>query len=342
MNAIAPLAREVLHDLSGVVMISMSAAKRFVGVAVCTLGVFAMGTAPARADLLGNASPFAVLSEGTADQTNFNNGTINGDIGIVSPRQFTISNASVNGNLRFSGATNTTGLSPDPDPNGSAGPFTVSGGGSFSGKVIANDAAVSNAMNYVNDLSAALGGNAGTNTTIASGGSINASAGTLGTTASVDGNPLGTYRVFTVTSANFPNGIFTINGSATDQVVLNIAFSANLHGQILLAGGLTQDHVLINMFGGTPATLSGGPTLDVNTNGLATFGIFLDPNGTMSAVSTNIQGRFFGGDNSNMQIVSGANITSPPTVPEPSTLLLMGTALAGLGGALRRKGLSRK
>jgi hypothetical protein len=324
-------------------MISMSAAaKRFVSVAVCTLGVFALGTAPARADLIGSGSQFAVLSEGTNDQTNFNNGTINGDIGIVSPRAFTISNATVNGNLRFSGATNTSGLSPDPDPNGSVGPFTVSGGGSFSGKVIANDSAVSNAMTYVNDLSAALGGNTGTNTTITSGGSINASAGTLGTTATVDGNPLGTYRVFTVTSVNFPNGTFTINGSATDQVVLNIAANANLHGQILLAGGITQDHVLINMFGGTTATLSGGPTLDVNTNGLATFGIFLDPNGQMSAVNTNIQGRFFGGDNSNVQIVSGANITSPPTVPEPSTLLLMGTALAGLGGALRRKGLSRK
>jgi hypothetical protein len=326
-------------------MIRMSAAtKRRVGVGICTLGVFAFGTAPAHADLLrGDASQFVVLSEPTNDQTNFNNGTLTGDIGIGSPRQFTISNASVNGNLRFSGATNTTGLSPDPDPNGSVGPFTVSGGGSFNGKVIANDSTVASALTYVNDLSLALGGNAGTNTTITSGGSINASAGALGTTASVDGNPLGAYRVFTVTSANFPNGMFTINGSATDQVVLNLGFSANLHGQILLAGGITQDHVLINVFGGNPATFSGGPTLDVNTNGLSTFGVFLDPFGSMSAVHTDIQGRFFGGDSSNMQIVSGANITSPPPrVPEPSTLLLIGAALAGLGGALRRKGLRRK
>ena len=78
---------------------------------------------------------------------------------------------------------------------------------------------------------------------------------------------------------------------------------------------------------------TGGPTLDVNTNGLSTFGIFLDPNGTMSAVHTDIRGRFFGGDTQNMQIVSGANITAPPTtVPEPATVALLATGLFGLTG----------
>ncbi len=190
---------------------------------------------------------------------------------------------------------------------------------------------MNNALTYVNALSTALGGNAGFSTAITSGGSINVSAGTLGTTAYVLGNALGTYRVFTVTSANFPNGAFTINGSATDQVVLNIAASVNLHGQILLAGGLTADHVLINLFGT-------GKALDVNTNGLATFGTFLDPNGTMSAVHTDIEGRWFGGDSANMQIVSGAFITAPQgQVPDGgSTLSLLGLASLGLV-ALRRK-----
>jgi hypothetical protein len=304
---------------------------------LAAVAALALAPATASADFLTTqVQQFAVLGQPTNDQTNYNNGNIVGDVGIGSPRQFTISNANLTGNIRFSGATNTSGLSPDPDPNGGVGPFAVSGGGTFTGKVFANDAVVTQAITYVNDLSQALGTNAGTNTTVTPGGSINVSAGTLGTTASVDGNPLGAYRVFTVTSANFPNGTFTINGSATDQVVLNIGFNANLHGQILLAGGITTDHVIINLFGGNPATFSGGPTLDVNTNGLSTFGTFLDPFGGMSAVHTDIQGRFFGGDSVNQQIVSGANITAPAVtaVPLPSAAVL---ALSGLltAGLLR-------
>ena len=275
-----------------------------------------------------DADDFAVLGESSSHQTNFNNGTITGDIGIGSPRQLTFSNCSLIGNARFSGTANVTGLSGGPVPG--PGPYTVSGGGTVTGGVVANDSVVTNALNYINSLSTALGGNAGTNTTIASGGSINVSAGMLGTTSSVAGNTLGTYHVFTVTAANFANGIFTINGNATDQVVLNIGFSANLHGQILLAGGLTSDHVLINLFGTN--------TLDVNTNGLSTFGTFLDPNGTMSAVHTDIQGRWFGGDDANQQIVSGAFITAPQgQVPDGgSTVSLLGFASLGLV-ALRRK-----
>jgi PEP-CTERM motif len=295
------------------------------------LGALVLFAAPqASADFitLDGALNFAVLAESSNNQLNFNNGTITGDIGIGSPRQFTISNASVVGNILFSGASNTAGLTPNPTPGSNPGPFTVSGGGTVSGGVVANDSAVTSALAAINNTSTTLGGEAGTNTTITSGGSINASAGTL----DAFGN-----RVFTVTAVNFPNGTFTINGAATDFVVLNIGSSANLHGQILLAGGITQDHVLINAFGGNPATLMGGPTLDVNTNGLATFGIFLDAFGSMSAVNTNIQGRFFGGDTQNMQIVSGANITSPPRVPEPSSLLLVGSALIGLRFLLRRR-----
>ncbi len=100
-----------------------------------TVAVFTLLVAtPAYADFLpGSAGQFAVLGQCSSNQTNFNNGTITGDIGICTPRQFTASNGSVNGNIRFSGASNTSGLTPDPDPGSNPGPFTVSGGGTVTG-----------------------------------------------------------------------------------------------------------------------------------------------------------------------------------------------------------------
>jgi hypothetical protein len=292
-------------------------------------GVAALTLTPAIASaafLSGGADQFAVLGQFSNNQTNYNNGSITGDVGIGSPRQFTISNADLFGNVRFSGAANTSGFLPGPPPN------NVSGGGTFTGSIIANDPVVTSALNAMNSLSQTLGGEPGTATAIVAGGSINAAAGVL--------DPSGN-RVFSVTSANFPNGAFTINGAAGDFVVLNIGSSANLHGQILLSGGITSDHVLINMFGGNYTTHTGGPTLDVNTNGLPTFGIFLDPNGPMSGTHTDIQGRFFGGDTQNQQIVSGFNITAPPpaTVPlAPGVVLaLTGAIPLGLVSLVRRR-----
>ncbi len=299
---------------------------RFLRPAVALSALSLTLATPCRADFsgLGAALGFVVLGQFSNNQTNFNNGTLTGDIGIGSPRQFTISNANLDGNVRFSGAANTSGLGGGAPCTVNGDPGTTnSGGGCFAGTVIANDPVVTSALNSANNYSQTLGGEAGTNVAISTGGSLTASSGALDGA----GN-----RVFTVTSANFPNGTFTINGGAGDFVVLNIGFSVNLHGQILLAGGITQDHVLNNVFGGNNTTHTGGPTLDVNTNGLQTFGIFLDPNGGMSAVHTDIQGRFFGGDVQNQQIVSGANITATEVTPEPGSMALFATGLFGLAG----------
>jgi hypothetical protein len=300
--------------------------KSILGLAV--VAALALAPATARAAFLtGGADQFAVLGQFSSGQTNYNNGTITGDVGIGSPRQFTISNADLTGNVRFSGAADTNGFL------GGAPPNNVSGGGNFTGSVIANDPVVTSALNAMNLLGQTLGGEAGTAISIVSGGSINAAAGVL------DGSG---NRVFTVSPVNFPNGAFTIGGSAADFVVLNIGTDTNLHGQILLSGGITSDHVLINMVGGNYTTHTGGPTLDVNTNGLSTFGIFLDPNGKMSASHTDIQGRFFGGDTQNQQIVSGFNITAPSPstiVPVAPTIVLAVTGALPLGlmSLLRRR-----
>jgi hypothetical protein len=268
------------------------------------------------------ASEFAVLSQFDNSQTNFNNGTINGDIGIGSPRQFTISDAQVNGAVRFSGAANTSGVTAT----------NVTGG------VIANDSVVTQALNYVNNLSQTLGGEAGTNLVapLTSSRTINASSGVL------DG--MGD-RVFQTSSVNLNNGTtLTINGSATDTVVINVTDNnPAFNGTILLTGGITADQVVFNMYGGNYTTHSGGPTLTISTNGNTSTGVFLDPNGSMQMNHSVLNGRFFGGDLSNQQIVSGANINAPPaSVPEPSTMAAalsgaMALGLAGLSRIRRRK-----
>ena len=123
------------------------------------LVLLALGSATRQAHaifLLSDASKFAVLGQFSSNQTNFNNGAITGDIGIGSPRQFTISGASVVANIRFSGTQNVSGLSGGAIPG--FGPYTVSGGGTVSGGVVANDALVTSAINYANIN---LGKNAG-------------------------------------------------------------------------------------------------------------------------------------------------------------------------------------
>ena len=311
------------------------------------LAVGAAAVPQVHADLIvgSGADQYAVLAQFDSSHTNYNNGNIVGNIGIGSPRQFTISNASLTGNIDFSGAANTSGISGGTG-NLPPGAYAVSGGGTFTGSVHSNVLAVTNAINYTNDLSQTLGGQSasGTSISVAGGGSINASAGFLETGVSVDGNALGNYRLFNVSSVNFPNGTFTINGSATDKVVLDVAAAANFHGIIVLAGGITSDNVVINMFGGNYVTHTGGPTLDVNTNGLVTTGTFLAPNSQMSLTHATLDGRFFGGDTHDQQIVSGANINAPAVLPtpEPATIALALSGLATLGIARAWRGRRRK
>jgi len=243
--------------------------------ATVSLGIVLVCSNADAAFMNSDVAQFAVLGQFSSNQTNFNNGVISGgDVGIGSPRQFTASNGSVVGSIRFSGASNTTGLTPDPDPGSNAGPFTVSGGGTVSGAVVANDAIVTSALNYSNTLGQTLGGRPGTDLTLTSTQSILASNGILDS----DGN-----RVFDTTSVNLNNAsILTITGTASDYVVINVTdTNPAFNGQILLTGGITSDQVLFNMFGGNYTTHTGGPVLTISTNGQTTRGIFLDPNGGM-------------------------------------------------------------
>ena len=162
---------------------------------------------------------------------------------------------------------------------------------------------------------------------------INASSGIL------DG---GGNRVFSTASVNLNNATtLTINGSASDYVVVNVTDNnPAFNGKIVLTGGITSDQVLFNMFGGNYVTHTGGPTLTISANGQTTTGIFLDPNGGMQMNNTVLNGRFFGGDVQNQQIVSGASIFAPIPEPASATVLILGAALGVL--QIRRARRSRR
>jgi hypothetical protein len=285
---------------------------------LCALSVFSP-PAWATGFSLGNASDFAVLYEGTGGNTlNTNNGNITGNIGVGGTGTFAASGpGTITGTVEFSAAntgqfssSNTTyipALSLGVNPLYSQGSVTT-------------------ALTTVNNLNSTLGSETGTPTTINIGNTqsqtINASSGTL------DGNG---NRVFTVSSFSFGNGAtLTINGNGVNNVVLNItANGPQFGGTIVLTGGLSSDQVLFNIVGSNS-------TLQINTNGATEYGTFLDPNGTISMNHSVLDGRIFGGDSSNMQLVSGEYITAPPSVPEPSTILLLGSGLVGLAAFRKR------
>ena len=272
--------------------------------------------------MLGDAANFVVLYEGNGNnQLGTTNVTINGNIGIGDPSGVTTAYlaasggtpAAINGNVLYAGA-----VSPKNSIQNTTFTGTVSGG----------NGNVQTDLNYLNGLSTTLGGEVGAALTVNLNNNqsqtIDASSGML------DGNG---NRVFSVSSFNFGNGAtLTINGDgAGDSVVLNFSSNAQFGGNIVL-NGITSDQVLFNITGG--ASLTGGNTLQDNTNGANLTGTFLDPNGAVSVVHTVLTGRIFGGDTSNMQIVSGDTVTAPTGLPEPSSAASFFSVLGGLGALL--------
>jgi len=332
--------REALAALAARLRISQYPSGRISSAVLAFATVTALGIPQAQAGFtLGDAANFGVLYEGNGGNTlNFNNSNITGNIGIGATGKFADAGGCagqclITGVVEFSAAN--------------TGQFSSSAGTTYTPALAPNvnplysQANVQNDLNALNSLSKTLGLETGASTTVSSGGSITASSGTL----DAGGN-----RVFKVTSISFPNGTFTINGSASDFVVLNIAGAVGnngLNGSVVLAGGITSDHVLFNFTPAIPAgcpptctaydtdytNLSGGPTMTISTNGLTTTGTFLDPTGTIQINHSVLNGRLFGGDTGNMQIVSGANIVAPPAsrVPEPGSLALLGAGMVALG-----------
>jgi choice-of-anchor A domain-containing protein len=288
--------------------------------AIC-LAAVAVQEARAALVPIGDAANYAVLytGGGTGHQLSITNVAINGSVGVGGSAQVQLNGpGTLGGNLNFSAAN--TGQY-----------HNTNGSNIVTGTVAYNVSAVTSDLNALSSLSSSLAG-LGNNIALNGTETINESAGTLKT---INGT---TYRLFNVTSYNEGNGnVLTINGDGSgDPVVFNFgaASNVNLGGDVALTGsGLASgDKVLWNF-------TSTGKNISLNNNAssyplpLAFQGIILAPNDGISLVNANIDGRVFGGDSTNMQIVSGDIIDTPNTntvIPEPASFIVW-ICLGGIG-----------
>jgi len=276
----------------------------------------------------------------------------NGDIGIAGTGKLQATGpGTLNGSINFAaGDSNQAGIS-NTTINGS-----VNYGVGYTQTI----------MNNMNTLSYILGQQAGSGTSLvintSSDQTVLASTGSL---QSITGGGVGSgsvFRLFNVTSVNSGNGEnLIIKADSNTNVVLdvNTPGDAQFHGNILLQdlsgkffgdsgyAGITPDQLLVNLYGGS--ALVGGDKLDANNNGNDAhpaniiYGTFLDPNGAISMVNTRFTGRVFGGDTTNMQIVSGDTIDLPPgggggssqPTPLPASVWTGLTLMGALGVAYR-------
>jgi hypothetical protein len=188
-----------------------------------------------------------------------------------------------------------------------AGNINITNTNGITGSVNANVAAVNTAFSTITSLSADLGAEPGTSLTLTgSPQTINASSGMLDSS----GN-----RVFTAGSGFAPRAAITIDGAATDYVVINVPSGQlmKLSNAVSLTGGITDDHVLFNVLG-TGNEVGGA------ANGRTFHGVVVALNRKLNVDSVVVDGRLIGGDSADFQTASNFSLTAPPSKVTPQII----------------------
>ena len=146
-----------------------------------------------------------------------------------------------------------------------------------------------------------------------------ATYGTISNTMTISESGVGNY-VFNITAINFSGAkTLTLDAPSGSNFILNISSGITLtSGSILLSGGLTADHVLINYTGTKDIQFSGGG----NTSKI--YGTLLAPNVTVGLHPGEIVGSLIAGS---ITMSSGA-VVVPEVTPSSVLFGFIGLAVA--------------
>lgn len=270
----------------------------------------------AQAFSLGAFEEYGLLVNNGATGGNINTFPINANIGIgyvTSP--INIDHGIIDGRIDCAGTLESSIKTGGPLTMPDGSPVIMS----------ANVAAVLMAIDQATSLSGTYGTFNGTRITVDGTQTIEARNGILYEGAhvfTVDGN-------FSIGNGN----TLTINGSKDEFVVINISAVKDnmLNGGLVLTGGITSDHVLVNFTG------NGGMVM--GTAGETLYGTFLMPDLRVQLNNVTINGRLFGAGPDNdpfakFNFVTNSLINQPdaPPVPIPASALLMLSGTGFVGG----------
>lgn len=262
------------------------------------------------------ASNFAVLGlNSSTAETIHDPGVVQGNVGIPHLGSVQIGGGTITGQITFFDPV--TGSNCPPMECGGHIPAPVS-----------DPALIASAITQVTTAASAIHNATATQTPGALSGNITLTSSSDHELIRVSGN------------TNLTGFTLTLNGSASDYFFLDFLGTLTINN-IVLTGGIDPTHVFFDIEGT-------GANVLLSQNNANFFGYFLVPNGeahingSPGGSPNGLHGGVYGAG-SDLTIDTEGNVYSQPSgggnqtgVPEPGTLLLLGTALGCLG-LLRRR-----